>query len=403
MWLVLWLDNLGWTLVIFPLILIPLFFPSGAPASPRWGLVGRFAVALWLTFLILASFIDRIGPASEAWSAANPIGFIPASALEEPFVFVWGLGLLAVSLGSVTSLFFRYRRAEIGERQQIRWLLMAGAVFFASYLVVGFMLGDADLWWADLILVLSILGMPVAIGIAVFRYRLWDLEVVVNRAVIYGLLTTLLAGLFAAVIAIVTEVGKELLGEGSRAAGAAISALVVAVVFQPLRTWIEEWVNRRFYPEKLDLASGLVEVQPEFWGFLDRPTLIRVSMEHVCRALGTPGAAFFESAKPGEFRLAGQIAGSAGKARVVRPTPKDLAELGRKRVVAAAGSGLLAGHVPIYVDRGKAAELLGVLSFGPRASGKGYSGDDLQGLVELGGKIGLALKAIQLGEAGRSG
>jgi hypothetical protein len=72
-------------------------------------------------------------------------------------------------------------------------------------------------------------------------------------------------------------------------------------------------------------------------------------------------------------------------------------ELERKRVIAAEGVDSIVGHVPVYVDRGKMNELLGLLSIGTRTNGKGYSGDDLKGLTELGGKIGLALNAIRLG------
>jgi hypothetical protein len=196
---------------------------------------------------------------------------------------------------------------------------------------------------------------------------------------------------------LITEAGKQLLGEGSRAAGAAISALIVAVVFQPLRAWIEGAVNRRFYPKKLDLASGLVEVQPEYWGFLDRPTLFRISMEHVCRILGTDHAAFFLAAGPGEFHLAQQVEDAAGAATSLRVSEEQRHELEKKRVIAAEGMALIVGHAPVYVDRGKTNELLGLLSIGARENGKGYSGDDLKGLAELGGKIGLALNAIQLG------
>jgi hypothetical protein len=72
----------------------------------------------------------------------------------------------------------------------------------------------------------------------------------------------------------------------------------------------------------------------------------------------------------------------------------------KKRVVASEGSSLIAGHVPLFIDRGESNELLGLLSVGARANGKGYSGDDLKGLVELGNKIGLALNAIKLAEEG---
>ncbi len=403
LWLLLWLDGWSWVPVIFPVLLLPLFFPTGQPPTPRWRWVGRLAVLMWIVFMALAAFAPEAGPINADWTMANPVGLISQDFFDGPlFSVVWGIGLVAIALGSVASLFVRYRRAGSDERQQIKWLLFAGA-FLAVFYTVGLFLPDTVLGsgWANLLFVLAILCIPIAIAIAIFRYRLWDLEVVVNRALIYGLLTTLLAGIFAGGIALITEAGKQLLGEGSRAAGAAISALIVAVVFQPLRTWIEAAVNRRFYPKKEDLASGLVEVQPEYWGFLDRPTLLRISMEHVRRVLGTKSSAFFLTSEGGGFRLAQQVDDSAGGVTSVQISEKERKELEKKRVIAAEGSGLIIGHVPVYVDRGETSEVLGLLSFGPRENGKGYSGDDLKGLAELGGKIGLALNAIQLGSTRR--
>jgi MFS family permease len=368
LWLLLWLDGWSWIPLIFPVLLTPLFFPTGHPPTPRWRWVGRLAVLMWIAFMVLWALAPEIGPLNADWTMANPVGFIPQAFYDGPlFSIGWGIGLVTVTLGSVASLFVRYRRAGTDERQQIKWLLFAGA-FLAVFYTLSVFLPDAvrsSGWW-DLLFVLSILNIPIAITVAIFRYRLWDLEVVVNRALIY---------------------------EGSKAAGAAISAVIVAAVFQPLRTWIEAAVNKRFYPKKEDLTSGLVEVQPEYWGFLDRPALLQVSMEHVCRVLGTNHAAFFLAAGGSEFRLAQQIDGSAGGVTSISVSEEQRKELEKKRVIAAEGSSSLVGHVPVHVDRGETNELLGLLSIGARENGKGYSGDDLKGLAELGGKIGLALNA----------
>jgi MFS family permease len=395
LWLLLWLDGWSWIPVIFPVLLTPLYFPTGQPPTPRWRWIGRLAVLMWIAFMILWALAPEIGPPNADWTMANPVGFIPQEFLDGSLVWaVWGTGLVAIALGSVASLFVRYRRAATDERQQIKWLLFAGA-FLAVFYTLSVSLPDAvrSTGWWDLLFLLAILCIPIAVAVAIFRYRLWDLEVVVNRALIYGLLTTLLAGIFAGGIPLITEASKQLLGEGSKAAGTAISALIVAVVFQPLRTWIEAEVNKRFYPEKEDLASGLVEVEPEYWGFLDRPALLRVSMEHVRRVLGTSHAAFFLASEGGVFCLAQQVDGSAGDLRSIQASEEERRELEKKRVIAAEGSGSLAAHVPVYVDRGETSEVLGLLSIGARENGKGYSGDDLKGLAELGGKVGLALNA----------
>jgi MFS family permease len=399
-WMLLWLSGWSWIPVIFPIFLIPLYFPTGALPSPRWKWVPRLALGLWILFMILSPFTREAGPLNEDWTIPNPVGFLPDEFFNGPFLILWGIGLLTILSASVVSLFKRYRGAPTAERQQIKWLLFAGGLFLLVYAIT-FFTSDSERWiqsgWQDLILVLAILGMPVAIAIAIFRYRLWDLDVVINRALIYGPLTTLLAGTFAMVIALTTELTKQALGDQSRALGAALSAVIVAVFFQPLRDWIEKVVDKRFYPQKLDLATGLVEIQPEYWSFLNQEVLMRMVLEHVSRVLGTPHAAFYLATGAGKFQRAQQLEGLAGNLRTVSLLEKQRIDLDKKRVVASEAPGVITGHVPIHVDRGKSIELLGLLSFGARANGKGYSGDDLKGLVELGGKIGLALRAIQLG------
>lgn len=401
-WPILWLDNLAWMPIFFPIILLPLHFPTGRPLSARWGWINWLAIAMAATLALSATFVDVLHPNTlDHPSVTNSFGFIPNTIYEdEAFQAVWGIGLLAMVLGSIVSLVVRFRRAGIAERQQIRWLLSAGLVFFLAFVLNLVGVGDPAL--LGLALLVSVLGIPAAIAIAVFRYRLWDLDVVVNRALVYGLLTTLLAGLFAAGIAVTTEVGRDLFGEESRTVGAAISALVVAVVFQPLRDWIEGRVNRQFYPQKEDLASGLVEIQPEFWPFLDSRTLMELSMEHVRRVLGTPHAAFFLASGPGSFRLAQQLDASAAAGTTINLSERARLDLERRRVVAAEQPGALTGHVPIHVDRGNQSVVLGLLSIGARENGRGYSGDELKGLADLGGKIGLALRATQMGVKARS-
>jgi hypothetical protein len=240
--------------------------------------------------------------------------------------------------------------------------------------------------------------MPIAIAIAIFRYRLWDLDVVINRALIYGPLTTVMAGVFAMVIALTTELTKEALGDQSKALGAAISAVIVAVVFQPLRDRIEAFVDKHFYPRKLDLASGLVEVQPEYWGFLDQEMLTQLAMEHVSNVLDTEDVAFYLPVGKDRFRLVGQLNGPSHSEATLGLTDEQYEELMKKRVVASDEIAPLEGLVPLFIDRGMSNEILGLLAVGSRASGKGYSGDDLKGLVELGGKLGLAINAIQMRE-----
>jgi hypothetical protein len=398
MWLLIWLETWSWVPVIFPIFLIPLYFPSGELPAPRWRWVTRSAITLAALFLFIAAFEIEIGQ-EMGWTLSNPIGFIPTDFIEGSFFIFWGIALLTTVSASVVSLFVRYRKASISVRQQIKWLLLAGVGFVIVYGLI-FILTDVSSWvtngWVDLALVLSVLGMPVAIAISIFRYRLWDLDVVINRALIYGPLTTFMAGIFAMVIALTTELTKEALGDQSKALGAAISAVIVAVIFQPLRDRITVFVDKRFYPHMLDLASGLVEMRPEYWTILDRETLVQLAMEHVSDVLGTEHAAFYLASDLDRFQLMGQLNDAVQGAPALTLSKKQLDGLRKKRVVASEDMRPLAGHVPLFIDRGKSIQLLGLLSIGSRANGRGYSGDDLKSMVDLGGKIGLALNAVEM-------
>jgi len=403
LWLLVWTDGWSWTLIILPIFLIPLYFPDGRVMPGRWKWVTRAAAGLLVSLMVILALSANMGPQDGSWSFNNPIGYIPEELLNGPIVFGFGAFLIGTISASVASLFVRFRRSTGAERQQIRWLLLAGAflVFTYSFIFItapeNFDLNGIQ----TLVLVLSILSVPIAIAVAIFRYRLWDLDVIVNRALVYGPLTTVLAGIFAVLIAVSSELAKQIFGTQSQALGAAISAVVVAVIFQPLRSRVQAFVDKRFYPQKADLASGLVEIQPGFWSLLDRQTLVSVAQEHARRALGVSYSVFFLPVSDGIFASVAHEEAPQAETSRLELSPQQMDELHQKRVIANTNGGAAAGYVPIHVDRGRTTELLGLLAIGTRDDGRGYSGDDLKGLVDLGGKIGLALRAVELGESRR--
>jgi len=405
LWLLVWVDGWSWALVILPIFLIPLHFPGGHVMPGRWKWVTRAAEGLWVSLMVILAVSSDIGPEGGSWSFPNPIGFLSDELLNGPVVYAFGAVLVVTISASVASLFVRYRQSEGTERQQIRWLLLAGAFLVLAYGSIYFTApSDFELSGIqNMVLVLSILGIPVAIAVAIFRYRLWDLDVIVNRALVYGPLTTVLAGIFAVLIAVSSELAKQVFGTQSQALGAAISAVVVAVIFQPMRSRVQSFVDQRFYPQKADLASGLVEILPGFWPLLDRQTLVSAAQDHARRALGIAHAAFFFGSSDGVFeRVSLDASPSDGPSRL-ELTRQQTGELLKKRVIANTNGGPAAGFVPIHVDRGRTTELLGLLAVGKRENGRGYSGDELKALADLGGKIGLAFRAVEMTESrGRS-
>jgi hypothetical protein len=246
----LWLSSWGWMAAIGPAAtFLLLLFPTGRPPSPRWRPVAWLAAAGLALGLPGAAF--RAGAYEGYNGIENPIG-LPGAA------FVGGIGLAALTLAAVlsaASLFARYRRAGFQERQQLKWLLFAGAVV-ALVIVVTLGLEAAGVTLSDDVLnglvTGSVAGLPVAIGIAILRHRLYDIDVVINRTVVYGALTVILAGAYLGSVLLLQLV----LSPDSDLAIAG-STLAVAALVRPARRRIQELVDRRFFRRKYDAQQTL--------------------------------------------------------------------------------------------------------------------------------------------------
>ncbi len=183
----------------------------------------------------------------------NPYGV--TSPLLGPLTALSAFLILAGIAGSAVSLVLRFRRATGQRRQQIKWLALAGAVA-AVTIPIGTL--GYDVWGAtasNIAMMLSILGLPVAAGVAILRYRLYDIDVVINRTLVYGALTATLAGTYLGSVLVL----QLLLSALTASSGLAVagSTLAVAALFRPARTRIQEAVDRRFYRRKYDAARTL--------------------------------------------------------------------------------------------------------------------------------------------------
>ena len=261
LWLLTWLDSWSWIPVIFPIFLIPLHFPTGRPPSPRWNWVNWLAIGMWLVFAMFVAFIDTMGPLNGSWTLPNPIGFIPTQAADGPVLVIWGIGLVTMVSASVASLFVRFRCAQAGERQQIKWLLYAGAVFVVVYTLTYF-LSESEFQssgWGGLLFVLSILAIPAAIAIAILRYRLYDIDVIIRKTLVYTALTVLLALVYFEGVVLLQRLFGSLTGVAQSPLAVVISTLVIAALFTPLRRRIQDVIDRRFYRKKYDAQQVLAQ------------------------------------------------------------------------------------------------------------------------------------------------
>ena len=252
--LVMWFGN--WA-VILPIVLlftfVPLLFPTGAPPGPRWRAVGwTAAVAGGLLTLSTALTPGPLVATDSPW-VDNPVGVEGLGFATLAEVFTWFSG--ASALAAIASLVVRYRRSRGIERLQLRWVATAACLLVAMAVagdVAAGWLGEGTAWGS---LLLGLMAVSAAVAVAMLRYRLYDIDVVINRALVYGALTATLAGSYLGVVLLLQPVLNGVTGDSGLAVAA--STLAVAALFRPARSRIQELVDRRFYRRKYDAQLTL--------------------------------------------------------------------------------------------------------------------------------------------------
>ena len=242
-----WFPLLGLTMIFTPLL-----FPDGKLPSPRWWPVAWAAGLVLALMTFLAAFRERIE--FPGISMDNPLGIPGIQDPEENWIGSVTLGCYIVLLvAALASLVVRYLRSGGMQRQQIKWLMFAtimAVVITVSEDLVAF-LPDSGVPFA-----VAIALFPVAIAVAIFRYRLYDIDFVINRTLVYGSLTiTLLAGYVGAVV-VLQRVFILFTDQGSTLAVVA-STLAIAALFNPLRRRFQAFIDRHFYRSKYDAAKTL--------------------------------------------------------------------------------------------------------------------------------------------------
>jgi hypothetical protein len=256
-----WLPTIILTLV-FPLLL----FPTGRSLSPRWRPVAWVAAATIAGYAVLGA----LNPSLELPNGrivANPIGVAGVGDVDENLL---GDVLLALTLltlvAAVCSLVIRFRRSRGVERQQLKWFTYAGALVLLTPLG-SFLLPDLG----NLPFVV-VIALPIAVGIAILRYRLYDIDRLINRTLVYGLLTATLGLAYALVVLVLGQLfGK--VGGNPPSWAVAGATLAVAALFQPARRRIQGVVDRRFNRRRYDAARTVEAFSARLRDEIDLDTL----------------------------------------------------------------------------------------------------------------------------------
>jgi hypothetical protein len=247
-----WYASWSWFVVVaLALVFTPLLFPTGRLLSPRWRLVAWLAGGTAAAVTVLGALRANLDVGGDQ-VIANPIGI---DAVENPEVSTVGTGLLtlAVLLIAVAfvSLVIRFRRSRGEERQQLKWFTYAGALLPLA------LLGDfLPALVGDLVFGVVIVFLPLAAGIAILRYRLYDIDRLINRTLVYGLLTALLAGVYATMVLLLGQAFGGV-GRATPTWAVAVATLAVAALFQPARRRIQAVVDRRFNRRKYNAAKTI--------------------------------------------------------------------------------------------------------------------------------------------------
>jgi hypothetical protein len=242
-----WVPGLGF------IVFLPLLFPSGRLPSPRWRPIAWLSVLLAVAGTIMAAFSPGPGV---GLSIRNPFGLESLPNLNEQ---LQALMFVLIFVASV-SLVVRLHHARGVERQQIKWVAYAGALGGGASLPTYTVLEAVDLRWLHLVgyvpALVGIVGVPTAVGIAITRYRLYEIDILINRTLVYGSLTVTLIALYFGGIVVLQRAFVLLTGEKSTLAVVA-STLLIAALFTPLRRRIQGFIDRRFYRSKYDARKAL--------------------------------------------------------------------------------------------------------------------------------------------------
>jgi hypothetical protein len=254
-----WITSWLWVPSAGLLVFLLLLFPDGRLASGRWRWFAWLSATALTVGTVSAAFLP--GPIDGLGPIRNPLGIEGARYLLGPVVSgsaALAEGLLA--LVAAVSLLLRLRHAKGEERQRIKWFAYAITVMASGFFLTYTVAEAIDVWWVWWagfgLTMASVLGVQLSIGIAILKHRLFDIDLIINRTLVYATLTATLALLYLGGIVVLQQLFVVLTGEKSTLAVVA-STLVIAALFTPLRRRIQSFIDRRFYRRKYDAAKTL--------------------------------------------------------------------------------------------------------------------------------------------------
>ncbi len=362
-----WVRSLGFfTLVIF----VPLLFPNGRVPSPRWRRVAWLAVG----DVVLATVVNIFAPTQEQElrlpPLPNPLGIIIPPNIYQPLNGISFVGLGILMLLVAASVVIRFRRAAGEERQQLKWFAYAGvvaAIIFAFILIGTFTLPDVVMTKiGGTLFSLLLAGFPIALGIAILKYRLYEIDLLINRTLVYVPLTAILAGIFSASITLTQKFFVAITGQTSDAA-TVFTTLIVVAAFEPLKSGLQTLVDKKF-EQAPDAAKELKQFEDQVRAVVQVTRvdqLTRRLLETTVRAFDARGGAVYLGSD-GNLQLAQSLGEWNGEVELAVP-----------------------------MSSAERAVQLGVINLGARRNGAEYSARDRETLQQIANLVALAIEAAR--------
>jgi signal transduction histidine kinase len=278
----LWIPISG-LLVIF----VPLLFPNGHALSPRW----RFPIWFAAAFIVVAGVGNALmpGPLSGISGISNPMGLAGKAALLNDLENLSVVPLIIAVGGALASLVVRFRRAKGQERQQLKWFVYGGVLFIVPFLMHG---PGIPQQIQDVALALLIPALPISLAIAMLKYRLYDIDLVINKSLVFGSLAVFITAVY---VGIVVGIGS-LVGSAGRSnlALSIVATAIVAVAFQPIRERVQRIANRLVYGKRATPYEVMADFSERMAGALSPDEVLPRIAEAAADGVG---------AKSGQVRL----------------------------------------------------------------------------------------------------
>ena len=294
-----------WSLsLVFPaglLVFLVLLFPTGRPLAPRWWVVGWLALGLTASELLLIWIAPgTISLGRGLPSVPNPTGISKLTAMSGASNGLWALGLLPLLL-AVASLFARYRRSAGEERLQLKWFAYAATVTVAVVLPLAPVAasGSPGQLAFDVAVVAGIaLALPLAIGVAILKYRLYAIDRIISRVISYAIITAVIAGVFAGLVILATDVLPI-----KTPVAVATATLAAAALFNPLRRRVQRTVDRRFNRSHYNAETVVAAFTARLRQTVDLDTVQGELLDTVHRAFEPAHASVWLAARDSAQRL----------------------------------------------------------------------------------------------------